>query len=535
VRCSLFCSWIFFREYQKGCDWEIYTTPLAKVFEGAKFCELSYALYEKVGVVLFALQITDAAVGGASKLLLNPATFVIPSQNDFIIEAFVIAQNKASSDLSFANTRTDAAQQALRNIEAGFQTAGRNISSSFEKLRKGTRDVEGAKLEAFRATLNAKAAADAAASKTSSTRAKNRWKSLKRSALVAKKVESFSYREILHQLEDLHMKKEYYLREKAADIQQCIVKTNVIEEVPFINHHVIIIGKGLGNLFDLIRPLRARYLGTLRYIVIITPEEIPHDVWSKISHFDAILVVRGSPLEEANLRRAGIFRATQVVVLAGGEVDAGANGGVGMEALVDSDAIFSYQLVKRMNPETQIVTEIVNTSNISYLDTDSSSKFDNYKFSTQFAAGNLFTTSLLDSLVCQVFKLICFCSQRFFCSHFLFFVSIYFCFLNLIISFYLLSGVLQSLNYQGAEQVDQWSGLPGRRRACRRSHGAHRSPGVECGRRRGCWCWQHWGRVLRERPAGEERALGVRFRGRRQLRRECAWRRKEKEEAEAVS
>jgi hypothetical protein len=48
------------REYQKGCDWEIYTTPLAQIFEGAKFCELAYALYDKIGVVLFALQITDA-------------------------------------------------------------------------------------------------------------------------------------------------------------------------------------------------------------------------------------------------------------------------------------------------------------------------------------------------------------------------------------------------------------------------------------------------------------------------------------------
>jgi dihydroorotase len=95
---------------------------------------------------------------------------------------------------------------------------------------------------------------------------------------------------------------------------------------------------------------------------------------------------------------------------------------------VDSDAIFSYQLVKRMNPETQIVTEIVNTSNISYLDTDSSSKFDNYKFSTQFAAGNLFTTSLLDSLVCQVFKLIFFCPERFSVYISFFFISIYFVF-----------------------------------------------------------------------------------------------------------
>jgi hypothetical protein len=67
----------------------------------------------------------------------------------------------------------------------------------------------------------------------------------------------------------------------------------------------------------------------------------------------------------------------------------------GMEALVDSDSIFSYQLVKRMNPDTQIVVEIVNSSNISYLDGEGSQAPDMYKFSDQFAAGNLFTTRYL--------------------------------------------------------------------------------------------------------------------------------------------
>eukprot|EP01034_Spumella_vulgaris_P027295 gene27295-33991_t len=75
-----------------------------------------------------------------------------------------------------------------------------------------------------------------------------------------------------------------------------------------------------------------------------------------------------------------------------------------MEALVDSDAIFAYQCVKRMNPNTQVVVEIVNQSNIGYLveQTAHTSNGD-YKNSNQFAAGTLFTTSLLDSLVCQAY------------------------------------------------------------------------------------------------------------------------------------
>ena len=147
----------YYREYQKGCDWEIYTTPLAKVFEGAKFCELSFAVYDKLGVVLFALQITDAKIEGASKLLLNPANFIIPSQDLFKIEAFVIAQNKASSDLSFHNMKTNdnTAIQALKNIEAGFQSlsrVNRNITTSLNGLRKTT-TVDSKKIAALRTKM----------------------------------------------------------------------------------------------------------------------------------------------------------------------------------------------------------------------------------------------------------------------------------------------------------------------------------------------------------------------------------------------
>ena len=45
--------------------------------------------------------------------------------------------------------------------------------------------------------------------------------------------------------------------------------------------------------------------GTLKYIVILYPYDIPDAVWRRINVFEAVLVVRGSPLEENDLRRAG--------------------------------------------------------------------------------------------------------------------------------------------------------------------------------------------------------------------------------------
>lgn len=95
-------------EYQRGCDWEIYTTELSESFEGTTFCYLSEVLYQKLGIVLFGLEIEDLSKDkNAIKLVLNPADFVIPSRKQFRIQAFVIAKNKAQSDLSFSDEVTD--------------------------------------------------------------------------------------------------------------------------------------------------------------------------------------------------------------------------------------------------------------------------------------------------------------------------------------------------------------------------------------------------------------------------------------------
>ena len=91
-------------EYQRGCDWEIYTTELSDTFEGTTFCYLSEILYQKIGIVLFGLEVEDLTKDkSAIRIMLNPADFVIPSSEHFRVLAFVIAKNKAQSDLTFSD------------------------------------------------------------------------------------------------------------------------------------------------------------------------------------------------------------------------------------------------------------------------------------------------------------------------------------------------------------------------------------------------------------------------------------------------
>jgi hypothetical protein len=66
-------DWI--SEYQAGCDWEIYNTALDDVFIGVKFADLAYVIYQRLGVVVFGIQIKDlntnqTRVSGAQSALL---------------------------------------------------------------------------------------------------------------------------------------------------------------------------------------------------------------------------------------------------------------------------------------------------------------------------------------------------------------------------------------------------------------------------------------------------------------------------------
>jgi hypothetical protein len=61
-----------------------------------------------------------------------------------------------------------------------------------------------------------------------------------------------------------------------------------------------------------------RHLGKLQPIVILAPDDIPYHTWQKVKMFDGIFFIRGTPLEETNLRRAGIIRAAKVLILADG-------------------------------------------------------------------------------------------------------------------------------------------------------------------------------------------------------------------------
>lgn len=224
------------------------------------------------------------------------------------------------------------------------------------------------------------------------------------------RVSNDSEQEKLHKIEEEFMTSHFYMRSTPAELSTVTLSSNVTSDLQHLNNHIIVTGKGLSNLYDLIRPLRAKDMGPMRYIVILYPYDLPHTVWKHIAMFEGVLFVKGSPVEEADIRRAGIFRAQHVVILADSSADrisSTVGGAAGVEALVDADAIFAYKAMKRLNDKAHVVVEIVRHGNVAYLSpTDNDAAVwssTDYRFSPPFASGALFTSSLLDTIVCQSF------------------------------------------------------------------------------------------------------------------------------------
>jgi hypothetical protein len=399
-------------EYKRGCDWEIYTTELSDIFVGWRFSTLSDYLYQKLGIVLFGLQMEDLNSAKAyTRTLLNPGDLRIPSRTEMKIEAFVLAKNKSQSDLTFADGSMDGTAAVGAEAKQGF-ALGTVSNLNFLRSHIGGNTMR-APVGSTEQDHHHNSHHDGGLlddnGEEEGTKKVFPWQQLLRKYGDVRP-SAFTHQEAIQKAEDIHLRDNYYVRVSPADIVDCIVKTSVTEEIPSLekmNNHVIIMGKSLSNLYDLIRPLRSRQLGTLRYIVILYAGDIPHAVWQRISIFEGILVVRGSFLEEADIRRAGIFQAQKVIILADAAVDVGGsrNGNSNIETLVDADAIFSYQCVRRMNEAAHVVAEIVKHGSIGYLDQEFSlaSGEVHYRFTPQFASGALFTSSLLDTIVCQAY------------------------------------------------------------------------------------------------------------------------------------
>lgn len=419
------------REYITGNDVEIYRCEMASAYVGCPFAEAAYELFFECGVVLFALEVMPKGVKGTRMkpaVILNPKNFVIPKpKRSRPNHGYFIAPNKAFAD--WASLRPEVARFDREGKEAlskRMKECARRYRQTMESLRhetpshgpeEGVRDVTVEDVgdgEGTGEDLDPDSAIDGA------------------SAFIDSDDDTID---------------DFYVFPKGCEVDIFEASIRSVDiDLPNLSEHIIVCGN-VTNLYHFVRTLRRRTIGIPRPIIILFHDThdttVLEDAWRKIQHFVELYIVQGSPLEAGDLRRAGIARCKKVVILAKPHATS-KRGQTNIEALVDADTIFTHKVVMReldharsvaKTPEqsskvanaSDVVTEILLHSNIPYVRSDEQTSSrgvarrhtgqsgppamessggmqgTHHFFSEQFASGHVYTSAMIDTLVCQAF------------------------------------------------------------------------------------------------------------------------------------
>ncbi|KAL6054629.1 potassium channel, subfamily T, member 2 [Balamuthia mandrillaris] len=189
--------------------------------------------------------------------------------------------------------------------------------------------------------------------------------------------------------------------------------------VPIIRfeNHVLLIGWRVG-LETLVLGLRGRNIRFPRRIVILSPIPPASELWVKLSLFPHIYFVQGSGLEERDLHRAGVAKAGRIIILDKPSSNNNDNESSSSEekTLIDAEKLFTLRTIQAFWPEKIALTSIADAQNMRFSEEEttdtymkrlaklySTSPHSTYNFLGPFAAGRLYTPSLMNSVLIQLF------------------------------------------------------------------------------------------------------------------------------------
>merc|ERR1719362_2787947 len=214
-------------------------------------------------------------------------------------------------------------------------------------------------------------------------------------------------------------------------LEECILDRNQAA-MTVLNGHVVVClfadpDSPLIGLRNLVMPLRASnfHFHELKHVVIVGSVDYIRREWKTLQNLPKISVVNGSPLSRADLRSVNVNLSDMCIILSA-KVPSSED-----PTLADKEAILASLNIKAMTfddpvafkedarpadntgsplvlrrqlpqygTNVPLITELVNDSNVQFLDQDDDDDPDTELYLTQpFACGTAFAVSVLDSLM----------------------------------------------------------------------------------------------------------------------------------------
>ena len=335
--------------YLAGMDFELYRVPLKqKTYAGFKFKDVVMILFQKLHLILIALEVK---VGDQLKVFVNPYDYVFEPIDH---HGYVI--HSENPDYSLINNL---------NLDKN------NSENFFIHRYLNRKELNSAKKSQFLWNMNIQ---KIIGPDYLSTRNLN--------------YENFAW-----------TKKPVPLIE--AQIKRCSDKG--------IESHIIVWGI-ISGIRNLILPLRSKTLANPRIPIVILSNDSGRDdsvdwetyIWREINRFEEIYIMQGSALNPADLEKARIAKARAVIILSKPQETGNR---LKNQSMMDADVIFMYKTIRNTFSNSIIITELASTSTINFLIQSKDENLEKYGYSISrpFAAGEIYFSFLLDTLLCQAY------------------------------------------------------------------------------------------------------------------------------------
>jgi len=155
------------------------------------------------------------------------------------------------------------------------------------------------------------------------------------------------------------------------------------------------------NYMHFIAPLRLSHLHAILPIVILVKRPISESEWERLSVFPYIYFVVGSSTSKRDLLRAGVDKASSIIVFSP------------YSKLTDANSIITYHLLKQLKVTAAVVTVLRDAQSASLLSKKVEQKIKTKKqkrinkesviTSPMYASGNIYVTSVSDFLLPQMY------------------------------------------------------------------------------------------------------------------------------------
>lgn len=421
-------------DYLRGTGMEMYTETLSPTFIGMPFAKATELCFTKLKLLLLAIEIKGEG-GGDSKISINPrgAKIVANTQGFFIAQS---ADEVKRAWFYCKACHEDIKDETLikkckcKNCEISRDrddpNAMRNHRNSVGMtMMNSTKQVNKVKPNVNRATNDSLSSPNQPYNQRPTSRASGGTNVNNNGGLQVgiadDQAKDFDFEKTEMKYDSTGM----FHWSPSRNLEDCILDRNQAA-MTVLNGHVVVClfadpDSPLIGLRNLVMPLRASnfHYHELKHVVIVGSVDYIRREWKMLQNLPKISVLNGSPLSRADLRAVNVNLCDMCCILSA-KVPSNDD-----PTLADKEAILASLNIKAMTFDDTIgvlsqvgspivlqrrgsvyganvpmITELVNDSNVQFLDQDDDDDPDTELYLTQpFACGTAFAVSVLDSLM----------------------------------------------------------------------------------------------------------------------------------------